>query len=121
MLKIKEYLQHLLCTQEKINNELRELNKNLKPKTETWSVMEGKLGKLEHCLETNVYTKDETVEAINKEIDYNKRLEKIKNECPDMLQFIEVISTHYANMDKYNILATTEMFASSYELKRKEN
>lgn len=121
MLKIKEYLQHLVCTQEKINNELSELNKNLKPKISTWGEGICRIDKLENAITTNVYTKDETVEAINKEIDYKNRLEKMEKECPELLQLIEIISTHYANMDKYNILATAETFSSAYEVKRREN
>ena len=121
MLKIKELLKSLIETQKQINESLKGLKEDLKPKYEGLTATTCRIDTLENCLETNVYTKDETVKAINKEIDYKNRLEKMEKECPELLQLIEIISTHYANMDKYNILATAETFSSAYEVKRREN
>lgn len=58
--------------------------------------------------------KEETQEMIEREIEYQNELKRIKEKCPDLLEFIETISTNYANMDKYMILDTTKMFTNEY-------
>ena len=120
MLKIKELFKEFIETQKNINTSIKELREDLKPQMSTWATTTIKIDKLENCFETNVYTKEQTVEAINKEIDYKNELNEIKKKYPEMLEFIELISTNYANMDKYMILDTTKMLSSEYEIKRRK-
>ena len=119
MLKIKELLNDLIKTQKQINQSIKELKETSNRKSKELSTTLRRMDSLENTITTNMYSKEETIEAINKEMDYNRKLEKIQRECPDLLDFIATISTGYANMDKYNILATTEMFSFEYEKKKK--
>lgn len=118
MLKIKELLQVLIETQKQINKSIKELNESTKQTYTRINSTELRIGKLETCLETNVYTKEETTEAINKEMDYKERLKKVQKQCPELLELIEIISTNYAKMDKYAILNTTEMFSEEYKVEK---
>ena len=63
-------------------------------------------------------TKDATQEMIEREIKYQEELKEIKTKYPEMLEFIEIISNNYANMDKYGILDTAQMFSSQYIVKK---
>ena len=118
MLKIKELLQVLIETQKQINKSIKELNESTKQTYTRINSTELRIDKLTTCLETKVYTKEETIEAINKEMDYKERLEKVQKQCPELLKLIEIISTSYAKMDKYAILNTTEMFSEEYKVEK---
>lgn len=124
MLKIKELLKDLIETQKEINKNLEKLNKR---KNEINSELDGiRLGfnDINSCITHNIYTKEETKNEIVKELEYREQLKKVQENNPDLLEFIETISTNYANMDKYTLLDTVEMFANEYIVKkinRKEN
>lgn len=124
MLKIKELLKDLIETQKEINKNLEELNKR---KNEMNSELDAiKLGfcDINSSITHNIYTKEETQNEIVKELEYREQLKKVQENNPDLLEFVETISTNYSNMDKYALLDTVEMFASEYIVKkinRKEN
>jgi hypothetical protein len=121
-MKIIETFESLLATQMKINKNLEKINENIentfKPKLEQISWKVDTTSELTNELTTNVYRKDETIDAINKEMDYKERLKKVQKQCPELLELIEIISTNYAKMDKYAILNTTEMFSEKYKVEK---
>ena len=118
MLKIKELLKVLVETQKQINKSLKELNENITSEKEKLNTGFCTLNKLNNAIQTNIYTKEETIETINKEMDYKERLKKVQKQCPELLELIEIISTNYAKMDKYAILNTTEMFSEKYKVEK---
>lgn len=120
-MKIKDLIQVLIETQKQINRSLKDLNENLVNKNNEINSKIISIDKSLSAIQTNVYNKEETVKIINKEMDYNKRLEKAKKDFPELLELIDCISTSYAKMDKYGILDTAEMFSASYEIKKKIN
>ena len=82
------------------------------------------LNDINYSITHDIYTKEETQNKIVKELEYREQLKKVQENNPDLLEFIETISTNYANMDKYALLDTVEMFAQEYVVKkinRKEN
>ena len=118
MLKIKDLLKEFIETQKQINESIKELNKNTINKNEKLSTAFCTIDRLEDSITTNIYTKEQTIEAINKEMDYKKDLEKAQQEYPELLELIETISTNYPRMDKYGILDTAKMFSDSYKVEK---
>lgn len=115
-MKIINLFKELIETQKEINKNLEILNKQkMKLESDLYS-SQSTISSLQTIISTNVYTKEETTEAINKEIDYKERLKKVQKQCPELLELIEIISTNYAKMDKYAILNTTEMFSKEYKV-----
>ena len=117
-MKIKELLQVLIETQKQINKSIKELKETKDFENNKLSSTICTINRLENAIESNVYTKEQTIEAINMEIDYKEKLEKIQKECPELLELIEDISKNYANMDKYGILDTAIMFSNHYKVEK---
>lgn len=84
-MKIKELLQILIETQKQINKSIKELKEDMKPKFDEISINTDRISNMER----NVYTKEETVKAINKEYDYRKEYEECQDENNALLQLIE--------------------------------
>ena len=118
MLKIKELFKEFIETQKQINESIKELNKNTINKNEKLSTAFCTIDKLESAITTNIYTKEQTIEAINMEIDYKKDLEKAQQEYPELLELIETISINYPRMDKYGILDSAKMISDSYKVEK---
>ena len=124
MLKIKELLKDLIETQKEINKNLEELNKRKNEMDSELCSIKLNLNDINYSITHDIYTKEETQNKIVKELEYREQLKKVQENNPDLLEFIETISTNYANMDKYALLDTVEMFAQEYVVKkinRKEN
>lgn len=115
-MKIKELLKDLIETQKQINENIKKLNETKIKEDSRLSTAFCTIDRLENSITTNIYTKEQTIEAINMEIDYKEKLEKIQKECPELLELIEDISKNYANMDKYGILDTAIMFSNHYRV-----
>ena len=119
MLKIKELLKDLIETQNQINKNLEELNKRKNETDSELCSIKLDLTNINSSITHNIYTKEETQNEIVKELEYREQLKKVQENNPDLLEFIETISTNYANMDKYTLLDTVEMFAEKYIVKKK--
>lgn len=117
-MKIKELLQVLIETQKQINKSIKELKETKDFENSKLSSTICTINRLENTIESNIYTKEQTIEAINIEMNYKKELEKAKQEYSDLLELIEIISTNYPRMDKYGILDTAKMFSSSYKVEK---
>ena len=108
MLKIKELFKSFIETQNQINESLKGLREDLKPKLDEIRISADKLNtcsitvdKLDNYIESNIYTKDETVETINKECDYREKYKECKQKNADLLHLIE---TYFKYEDKYEVL-----------------
>lgn len=53
---------------------------------------------------------------IEREIQYQNELKEVQSSYPEMLELITTISSNYANMDKYEILATVKTFSQTYTI-----
>lgn len=104
MLKIKKLLEAFIATQKEINKSIKELKEDIKPKWDRITTNTDKIFSVSNTLtnlESNVYTKEETVKAINKEYDYRKEYEVCKDENYALLELIE----KYCKYDnKYEVL-----------------
>lgn len=108
MLKIKELLKSFIETQNQINESIKGLREDLKPKLDEIRITADKLNtcsyivdRLDNCIESNIYTKDGTIEAINKECDYREKYKECKQKNADLLHLIE---TYFKYDDKYEVL-----------------
>ncbi len=108
MLKIKELFKSFIETQNQINESLKGLREDLKPKLDEIRITANKLdtcsltvNRLDSYIESNIYTKDATVEAINKECDYREKYKECKQKNADLLHLIE---TYFKYEDKYEVL-----------------
>jgi len=114
MLKIKELLkelQVLVETQKMINKSLKELNENVINRNQELNSTFVTVGKLNNAIQTNIYTKAQTIETIDKEIDYKKKYEECKNNNPDLLEFIQ----KYCRYDnKYQVLEIFDKIDKDY-------
>lgn len=118
MLKIKELLKDFIETQKQINESIKALKETKDFENNKLSSTICTVNRLDTAITTNIYTKEQTIEAINMEMDYKERLKKVQKQCPELLELIEIISTNYAKMDKYAILNTTEMFSEKYKVEK---
>ena len=125
MLKIKELLKSLIETQKEVKTELQLLNKNLKPQLDTIKINGDKLttcnitvDRLDNYIETNIYSKEQTVEAINKECDYREHFKECDEKNSALLNLIQ----DYCKFEnKYEIIKLFRMIDAQYEVKaRKE-
>ena len=73
--------------------------------------------KLENHIESNLYTKQQTVEAINKEYDYRKEYETCEDENYVLLQLIEKYCKY---KDKYEVIDMFKQINKEYEIKRRK-
>lgn len=115
-MKIKELLKTLIETQKQINESL----KDLKSKTITWDKtgitvnrMEARIG----AFETNVYNKEQTVQAINKEITYRQDYEIWKEEGSDLVDLVEKYCKYN---NKYEAIDLFKEIDKEYEIKRRK-
>ena len=124
-MKIKELLKSLIETQKEVKTELQLLNKNLKPQLDTIKINGDKLttcnitvDRLDNYIGTNIYSKEQTVEAINKEYDYRQNFKECDEKNPALLNLIQ----DYCKFeDKYEIIDLFRRIDSQYEVKaRKE-
>ena len=118
MLKIKELLKDFIETQKQINESIKALKETKDFENNKLSSTICTVNRLDTAIATNIYTKEQTIEAINKEMDYKKDLEKAQQEYPELLELIETISTNYPRMDKYGILDTAKIFSKEYRVEK---
>ncbi len=118
MLKIKELLEGFIETQKQINESLKGLREDLKPKLDEIRISADKLNtcsitvdRLDNYIVSNIYTKDETVETINKEYDYRKEYERCSKENVGLLQMIE---TYCKYENKYEVLKIFQEINKKY-------
>lgn len=118
-MKIKELLKLLIETQKQINGSLRDLREDLKLQTSTWAKTTMTVDRLDTCITSNVYDKEQTVAAINKEYDYRENFKECDEKNPALLNLIE----DYCKFEnKYEIIDLFRVIDSQYEVKaRKEN
>lgn len=119
MLKITKLLELLIATQKEINKSIKELKEDIKPKFDTISINADRIGCISDNfskLESSIYSKEETVEAINKEYDYRKEYEEFKDENYDLLELIE----KYCKYDnKYKVLDIFKEINDKYLVERR--
>lgn len=122
MLKIKELFNSFIETQNQINENLKGLREDLKPKLDKIRITFDKLdtcssvvNRLDNYIESNVYTKDATVEVINKEYDYRKEYERCSKENNDLLQMIEKYCK-YEN--KYEVIKIFDEISENYVVEK---
>lgn len=116
MLKIKELLrelQVLVETQIQINKSLKDLKEGLNPAIKTISLNTDKIGYVTSCLETNIYTKEQTIETINKECDYRQKYAEYKSRNADLLEMIEKYCKY---ISKYEVLDIFDKLDKEYVL-----
>lgn len=119
MLKITKLLEVLIATQKEINKSIKELREDIKPQWNEISISADKITCIStklSDLETNIYTKDETVKAINKECDYREKYEECKEENYALLELIE----KYCKYDnKYKMLDMFEEINDRYLVEKR--
>lgn len=122
MFKISKILTALVESQNNINKNLLEINKNMQetvaPKfRESWKELTITANRLSE-FETNIYTKEQTVETINKEYDYRKDYEKCKESNSALLEMIE---QYFKYKDKYEVIELFKQIDSEYIVDRQIN
>lgn len=125
MLNIKELLKSFIETQNQINESLKGLREDLKPKLDEIRITADKLNtysfkvdRLDNCFESNIYTKDATIEVINKEYDYRKEYERCSKENNDLLQMVEKYCRYE---DKYEVLKIFDEINKNYVVEKVGN
>lgn len=119
MLKIKQLLQSLIEVQKQINKSIKELKEEIKPKFDNVSISADRINCISSNLEElkyNIYSKEETVKAINKEYDYRKEYEECQDENNALLQLIEKYCKYN---DKYEVLDLFKRIDNEYLIERK--
>ena len=119
MLRITKLLESLIETQKEINRSIKELKEDIKPKFDTISISADRITCISDSLsklENNIYTKEDTIKAINKECDYRKEYEECKDENYALLELIE----KYCKYDnKYKVLDIFEEINSKYLIEKR--
>ena len=99
--------------------QLPELKEDIKPKFDTISINTDRISCISDNfskLESSIYSKEETVKAINKEYDYRKEYEECKDENYDLLELIE----KYCKYDnKYKVLDIFKEISEKYLVERR--
>ena len=123
-MKILNILSDLVKTQKEINESLKNIRKDLEPKLEDIRLNANTLAstnitvdRLEDRIRTNVYNKEQTVEAINKECDYRDSFKECDEKNPALLQLIE---EYFRYDDKYEIINLFRCVDSLYEVKKRK-
>ena len=128
-MKISKIFKALVEAQENINKNLIKLNKSIeelvKPKLEKIDFDISRYATISNCfeefksnVETNIYTKEQTVETINKEYDYRKDYERCRESNSALLEMIE----HYCKYkDKYEVIQLFNKIDSEYIVDRQIN
>ena len=104
MFKITKSLELLIATQKEINKSIKDLREDLKPQWDEITMNSNRISIINNQLanlESNVYTKEETVKTINKEYDYREEYEECKDENYALLELIEKYCKYN---DKYKVL-----------------
>lgn len=104
MFKITKSLELLIATQKEINKSIKDLREDLKPQLNNIAINTDKISCISAeliNLESNVYTKEETVKTINREYDYREEYEECKDENYALLELIEKYCKYN---DKYKVL-----------------
>ena len=117
MLKIKELLKDLIETQKQINKNIEKLNETKNNESQKLYSTISAIDRLDNCITTNIYTKDQTIETINKEYDYRKKLEECENNNKDLL---EMITKYCKYNDKYEILEIFSRIDNEYLVEKIE-
>jgi len=115
-MKIKELLKLLIETQKQINESLKGLKEDLKPKYDGLTTTTCRIDRLENCIKTDIYTKEQTVETINKEYDYRKDFETCQNENHALL---ELIKKYCKYNDKYEVIELFKTIKLKYDVREK--
>lgn len=119
MLKITKLLEVLIATQKEINKSIKELKEDVKPQWDKITINSKEISIINNQLtnlESNVYTKKETVEAINREYDYRKEYEECEDENYALLELIE----KYCKYDnKYRVIDLFKEINQKYKISRK--
>lgn len=119
MLKITKLLEVLIATQKEINKSIKELREDIKPKINTISLNADRITCISDNLsnlKSSIYTKNETVNVINKECDYREKYEECKDENYDLLELIE----KYCKYDnKYKVLDIFEEINNRYLVEKR--
>ena len=118
MLKIKELLKSFIDTQNQIKEILKGLREDLKPKLDEIRITADKINTCSFTvdrLESNIYTKDATIEAINKEYDYRKEYERCSKENDDLLQMVKKYCRYE---DKYEVLKIFNEINKNYVVEK---
>ena len=104
MFKIIKSLELLIATQKEINRSIKGLREDLKPQLNNITINANETFRISNKLsdlESNIYTKEETVKAINREYDYREEYEECKDENYALLELIEKYCKYN---DKYKVL-----------------
>lgn len=104
MFKIIKSLEILIATQKEINKSIKDLRADLKPQWDKIAIDSNEISIINNQLsniESNIYTKEETVKTINKEYNYRKEYEECKDENYALLELIEKYCKYN---DKYKVL-----------------
>ena len=115
-MKIKELLKDLIETQKQINENIKKLNETKNNESQKLYSTICQVDKLDSYITTNVYTKDQTIETINKEYDYRKKLEEYENKNKDLL---EMITKYCKYNDKYEILEIFSKIDKEYMVEKR--
>ena len=122
MLKIKELFKSFIETQKQINESIKGLREDLKPKLDEIRISADKLkvcdltvSRLDNYIVSNIYTKEETIETINKECDYRKEYERCSKENDDLLQMVEKYCRYE---DKYEVLKIFDEINKNYVVEK---
>lgn len=119
MLKITKSLELLIATQKEINKSIKDLREDLKPQWDEITMNSNRISIINNQLanlESNIYTKEETIKTINKEYDYRKEYEECKEENYALLELIE----KYCKYDnKYKVLDIFEEINSKYLIEKR--
>ena len=102
-----------------INGKLYNIDESIKIKSTDMEGIKIKISDLtssQHEIITNIYTKEQTVEQINKEYDYRKRYEECEKENKDVLYLIQEYCKY---TDKYQILDLFDEINRRYKIERK--
>ena len=114
----KEQFERFIETQNKINENLAELRKNLEPKITTLNglnITTMKIDKINDYITSNIYSKEGTIEAINKEYDYRKEYERCSKENDDLLQMVEKYCRYE---DKYEVIKIFDEINKNYVVEK---
>lgn len=119
MLRITKLLELLIETQKEINKSIKGLREDLEPQLNKITIDSNKISIISNQLanlESNVYTKEETIKTINKECDYRKEYEECKDKNYALLELIE----KYCKYDnKYKVLDIFEEINSKYLIEKR--
>lgn len=119
MFKITKSLELLIATQKEINKSIKDLRADLKPQWDKIAIDSNRISIINNQLsniESNIYTKEETVKTINKEYNYRKEYEECEDENYALLELIE----KYCKYDnKYRVIDLFKEINQKYKISRK--